>query len=106
MARSTKHGTPNPQKRYGHGILGDSIEGGALIAVMRNGSTIRYNLPKTEVFEDITPRLADLDGDGTSEIITIVSSLRLGASLGIFQIKITPLNARHKVPILVGLIAG
>lgn len=76
-----------PTKRYGHGILGDSIEAGALVAVMMNGSTVKYELPNTEVFEDITPRLADLDGDGTTEIITIISSIKLGASLGIFQLK-------------------
>lgn len=76
-----------PTKRYGHGILGDSVEAGALVAVMMNGSTVKYELPKTEVFEDITPRLADLNGDGTTEIITIISSIKLGASLGIFQLE-------------------
>jgi len=76
-----------PTNRYGHGILGDGIEAGGLVAVTANGLRVEYELPKTEVFEDITPRLADLDGDGTTEIITIISSLRLGASLGVFQVK-------------------
>ncbi len=40
-----------PTKRYGHGILGDSVEGGALIVETMNGSTVKYELLKTEVFE-------------------------------------------------------
>ena len=76
-----------PTRRYAHGILGDAIEGGALVVETKSGSTFKLELPKTEVFEDITPRLVDLNGDGTTEIITIISNLKLGASLGIFRIK-------------------
>ena len=87
-----------PTKRYGHGILGDSVEGGALVVATMNGSTIKYELPITEVFEDITPRLADLDGDGITEIITIISSIKLGASLGIFQLKNNILKRQAQSP--------
>ncbi len=75
-----------PTARYQHGILGDAIEGGSLVIVTDDGLRIEYELPKTEVFEDITPRLADLDGDGSIEIITIVSGISEGASQAIFQL--------------------
>ena len=75
-----------PTLRYDHGILGDNIEAGALIAIDSKGKRHEVVLPETEVFEDITPRLVDLDGDGTTEIITIQSSISKGASLSIYQI--------------------
>jgi hypothetical protein len=75
-----------PTTRYTHGILGDRIEGGSLVIVTPKGLKLEYLLPKNEVFEDITPRLADLDGDGKTEIIAIVSSVTAGASLNIFQL--------------------
>ncbi len=83
-----------PTARYQHGILGDAIEGGSLVIVTDDGLRIEYQLPKTEVFEDITPRLADLDGDGSIEIITIVSSINEGASLAIFQLNGNKLERR------------
>ncbi|MCY0152616.1 hypothetical protein OEG86_10655 [Hoeflea alexandrii] len=36
------------------------------------------------MFEDITPRIADLDGDGTNEVITIRASKTGGAAVAIF----------------------
>ncbi len=75
-----------PTTRYQHGILGDTIEGGSLVVVNADGLKIEYLLPKSEVFEDITPRLADLNGDGLIEIITIISNVEKGASLAIFQL--------------------
>ncbi len=76
-----------PTSRYDHGILGDAIEAGSLKVITSNGKTLRYDLPLTQVFEDITPRLADLDGDGTTEVVTILSSIRQGAAIGIFHIR-------------------
>jgi hypothetical protein len=75
-----------PTRRYNHGILGDDIEAGGLIAVASSGQRHNIQLPRSEVFEDIAPRLADLDGDGTTEIITIRSSVTRGASVTIYGI--------------------
>lgn len=75
-----------PTGRYNHGILGDKIEAGILVVETNRGIKLGYKLPETEVFEDITPRLADLDGDGKTEVITIQSSLLAGASLAIYQV--------------------
>lgn len=75
-----------PTTRYNHGVLGDKIEGGSLVVVTARGVKLRYQLAETQVFEDITPRLVDLDGDGITEIITIESSLLAGAALSIYQV--------------------
>ena len=75
-----------PTQRYKHGVLGDKIEAGALKVVNERGEIYTFRLPKTQVFEDITPRLADLDGDGKTEVITILSSVTQGASIAIFHL--------------------
>jgi hypothetical protein len=75
-----------PTRRYKHGILGDDIEAGGLIAVAASGQRHNIQLPRSEVFEDIAPRLTDLDGDGTTEIITIRSSVTRGASVAVYGI--------------------
>ncbi len=75
-----------PTTRYRHGVLGDSVEAGALKVVNDRGETYTYRLPSSEVFEDITPRLADLDNDGRTEVITILSSVTQGASVAVFKL--------------------
>lgn len=73
-----------PTRRYRHGILGDNTEGGALVVQRTDGRTFTYRLDEIEVFEDLYPRIADLDGDGRSEVVTIRSSLLAGAAITIF----------------------
>ena len=74
----------NPTERYGHGALGDKIEADSLYVKTNGSKTLRVNLPRLEVFEDLTPRLADLDGDGTIEVVTIRSSIIAGAAVTIY----------------------
>lgn len=73
-----------PTSRYAHAILGDGIEAGTLHVKTRAGETHVLRLPQTEVFEDRMPRLADLDGDGTTEIITIRASTSKGGSVTVY----------------------
>ncbi|WP_152009619.1 hypothetical protein [Hoeflea sp. EC-HK425] len=73
-----------PTTRYAHGVLGDAIEAGSLVAVTASGEQLEIVLPAEQVFEDITPRIADLDGDGTNEVITIRASKTGGAAVAIF----------------------
>ncbi len=75
-----------PTRRYPHGVLGDEFEAGSLVARTADGQTYKADLPTDEVFEDLTPRLADLDGDGTIEVVTIVSNAASGARLSIWGI--------------------
>ncbi|MGR3623923.1 FG-GAP repeat domain-containing protein [Pseudophaeobacter sp.] len=87
-----------PTTRYPHGVLGDSVEYGSLLihwrntndkrlrydAVARQGTTV-VSLPQSRVFEDLAPRLVDLDGDGRSEVLVVESDARLGAQLAIYD---------------------
>jgi hypothetical protein len=54
---------------------------------LAGGTPERVVLPDSEVFEDRTPRLADLDGDGRTEIITIRASLRQGGSVAVYGVR-------------------
>jgi len=73
--------------RYRHGILGDTFEGSILRVATRAGGYRKLALPDTEVFEDRYPRLADLDGDGKTEIITIRTSITHGAAVTVYGLR-------------------
>lgn len=49
-----------------------------------HGDRRTFELPRTSVFEDVHPRLTDLDGDGAPEVITVESDQRLGARLAVW----------------------
>ncbi len=70
-----------PTDRYPHGALGDKIEAGAMVVQDVYGHRVTVELPPDQVFEDLTPRIADLDGDGRNEVLAIRSSARAGAAL-------------------------
>ena len=76
-----------PTNRYDHGILGDRIEAGGLAVKTPDGQALAFELPGTHVFEDLTPRIADLDGDGRAEIVTIRSSLTHGAAVAVYGLR-------------------
>jgi len=73
-----------PTDRYPHGALGDDIEGGALMAEDLYGRDYVVRLGPSEVFEDLTPRVVDIDGDGSNEVVTIRSSVRSGAAVAVY----------------------
>ena len=73
-----------PTTRYAHGVSGDAVEWGALRLTLHDGRRLTMRLPESLVFEDVAPRLADLDGDGAPEVITVESSLTQGARLAIY----------------------
>ncbi len=80
-----------PTKRYAHGVLGDDVEYGALeLRVETRGSdsaqTLRtIRLPQDRVFEDLSPRLVDMDSDGTPEVVVVESHAQFGAQLAIYD---------------------
>jgi hypothetical protein len=74
----------SPTNRYAHGVLGDAIEAGSLVVTDAAGELHEVALPEDQVFEDITPRIADLDGDGRNEVIAIRSSANGGAGIAIY----------------------
>lgn len=75
----------NPTTRYTHAILGDTIEAGGVV-VYYNESYLQLNLPPDYVYEDIVPRLVDVNFDGIPELICIRTQLNRGAGLVIYQI--------------------
>ncbi len=73
----------DPTSRYDHGILGDPVAAGSLIIEGRDGKLNRVTLNDDAVFEDLEPRLVDLDGDGHDEIVVVKSYLKRGSSLAV-----------------------
>jgi len=74
----------DPTTRYAHGVLGDAIEYGALTLDTSEGRRVRFVLPEERVFEDIAPRLADLDGDARADVIVVESHRDFGARLAVY----------------------
>lgn len=89
-----------PTNRYPHGVLGDKTEGGALVVQRSDGRQFTYRVSEIEVFEDLYPRIADLDGDGRSEVITIRSSLVAGASITVFALNGDALVRKATTPFI------
>ncbi len=87
-----------PVRRYGHGVLGDRIEGGTLYARLTNGRTIGHRLDSRSVFEDLTVRLADLNGNGQDELIVVQSNLEKGSALAVFGLRAGRLQAIARTP--------
>jgi hypothetical protein len=73
----------DPADRYDHGILGDAIEAGSLVIETRDHVRYVVRLKDDAVFEDLEPRIADLDGDGHDEIVLVKTYLKLGSSLAV-----------------------
>ncbi|GAB4515807.1 MAG: hypothetical protein OHK0046_19840 [Anaerolineae bacterium] len=73
--------------RYVHDVLGDDLEGAALMVLdLETGSVPTIiDLPGDEVFEGIAPIWADVDEDGTDDLITTVSSSGSGAQLRVYR---------------------
>jgi hypothetical protein len=76
-----------PTRRYGHGVIGDAIEAGALMAQDAAGGRHQFVLPADQVFEDRYPRLADVDGDGAAEAVVVRSGLTSGAAIAVYGLK-------------------
>lgn len=73
-----------PTDRYAHGILGDAIEWGRLDIKTENGLR-SFTLPQSRVFEDVAPRVVDLDGDGAPEVIVVETLATEGAQLAVYN---------------------
>ncbi len=72
--------------RYAHGVLGDSLEAGELV-VESDGATHRFTLPRRQVFEDLEPRIVDLDQDGLPEILAIRADFAEGAAPVLYGVR-------------------
>ncbi len=73
--------------RYRHGVLGDEIEASELHVISNHDGeqcAQRVVLAENEVFEDLAPRLVDMDGDNELDVVAVVSDNQLGAKLAVF----------------------
>lgn len=95
----------DPTARYDHGILGDTVEGGSLVIRDASGTEHRLTLPETMVFEDLTPRIADIDGDGRSDVVAIRTTIAAGAAIAVYSVpdgalvetaSIAPIGLTHR----------
>lgn len=88
-----------PTTRYAHGVLGDDEEWGNMSVVVRTergkkgdllhswvNKTYNLRLPDELVFEDVAPRLVDLDGEHGPEIVVVESHRDKGARLAVYGI--------------------
>lgn len=89
-----------PTARYRHAVLGDGLEAGALVLGLRDGRMIRLQLPERRVFEDLSTRLIDLDGDGQSEVVVVESDIADGASLAVYGLRDKQLTVLARGPFI------
>ena len=101
----------NPTSAYPHGVLGDDEEWSALnIEIKRERGTeggllhghltltYRIDAPENMVFEDIEPRLWDVTGDGSPEVVIVVSHQNFGAQLAVIGLENGELNYIASTP--------
>jgi hypothetical protein len=88
----------NPTRRYPHGALGDDVEAGGLRAVLGSGIAVEHRLDAGSVFEDLVPRIVDVDGDGRDEILAIRSALGRGSSLVLLSADEGGINVLAETP--------
>lgn len=72
--------TATPQS----GPVGDGPRAAALRVKFRDGRTAEAALPPGQYFEDLEPRLADVDGDGRDEVLVVRIRPDKGASLALY----------------------
>ncbi|SDF07537.1 Repeat domain-containing protein [Celeribacter baekdonensis] len=100
-----------PTDVYGHG----AVAGGeyARMRVTLSDGTERNVSFKKSIFEDTAPRLHDFDGDGSPEIVTVVSGFATGAWVQVWSLNASgalipaksnaPIGARHRWLAVVGI---
>jgi len=74
-----------PTDIYAHAILGDAIEAQQLVFYV-SGQFYNFILSNEYVFEDIRPRLIDVDDDNQLELVTIRTNLSEGAGIVIYKL--------------------
>ncbi|MBD3662483.1 FG-GAP repeat domain-containing protein [Sulfitobacter aestuariivivens] len=77
-----------PTQHYAHGILGDTTEYGGMMVELSSGQDFLVGFPpRSRVFEDIAPRLWDLTGDSSPEVVVIETNPPEGAQLAVYGVR-------------------
>ncbi|GGL69998.1 FG-GAP repeat domain-containing protein [Wenxinia marina] len=77
----------DPVTRYDHFVLGRQTEPSSLWVDLPGNHGLcgtQAALDESHVFEDVAPRLGDLDGDGTNEVIVVRSHVDRGAQIAVY----------------------
>ncbi len=77
----------SPTIRYPHRSLGSTTHAGSVTVQLKSGKTVAYELPVSRVFEDLSPRLVDLDNDGKDELVLIESDALRGSSVVVLGLR-------------------
>lgn len=89
-----------PTTRYPHGVLGDTVEYDRLILRLSDGRDLSLHWAEQIVFEDIAPRLVDVDRDGMADVVVIESHDRFGARLAIYGVIDGALRRKAATPFI------
>jgi hypothetical protein len=76
-----------PTDRYHHSPFEEELHPSTLSVSLSNRRVLTLPLPKDSVFEDRVPRLADVDGDGSDEVVVVRSYLLKGSALAIAAVR-------------------
>lgn len=80
----------SPTLRYPHRALGSATHAASVHALVRSRSgrwqSAELSLPLHRVYEDLVPRIVDLDRDGSEEIVLVEADVLRGASLVVLGI--------------------
>ena len=87
-----------PTDRYPHGALGDEIEYTTLAVTLSDGQILRATWDRPVVFEDSAPRLVDIDGDGSPEVLTVEAHEDFGARASFWRVLPDRLEPVASVP--------
>jgi hypothetical protein len=92
--RKICYGAPRQPAAYGHDILGGTPEWsdltvyygeqGSLAADGKTEATVA--LSSEDIFEDVAPRLTDMNGDGRPEAVVVESDLHMGSRLAVYTL--------------------
>jgi len=87
-------------QRYPHYVRGTSFEAEGLRVRTDEGAILTLWLDEDHVFEDRTPRLADLDNDGRDEISLVLTSVHAGSALAIYTVEGEKIVKKAQTPFI------
>ncbi len=76
-----------PTLRYTHGALGDALEAEVLRVTRRSGGIVEFRLKSNAVFEDLVPRIVDLEKSGRDSVLVVRSTAAAGSALVAFRLE-------------------
>lgn len=71
--------------RYPHAVVGDEFEGGSITIVRSGEPTAVIFIDEPDVVEAVSPLLADVDADGSLDVLATLSNAQTGARLVVFD---------------------